>query len=136
MLISGEKMLVSDELKRCVTWFIFFMDLLWVRHNSAKFHYCKICVIDFKEWETFLLPHNLWAATKRLILNKVKRLLQIKTNMTFFSQTYKEFLHCFHSFCSQMDFPVDKRRIFWIKQAFTVWWAEVRSNSLHGDFKV
>ena len=27
LLISGEKMLMSAEIKRCVTWFIYFLEL-------------------------------------------------------------------------------------------------------------
>ena len=42
-------MLMSAELKRCVTWFIYFLDLLWLRYNCAKFHHCRICVTDFRE---------------------------------------------------------------------------------------
>ena len=41
-------MLMSAELKGCVTWFIYFLDLLWVRYNCAKFHHCRICVTDFR----------------------------------------------------------------------------------------
>ena len=53
-------MLMSAELKGCVTWFIYFLDLLWVRYNCAKFHRCRICVTDFKERGGFLpLPLEL-----------------------------------------------------------------------------
>ena len=37
MVIFGEKMLISAELKGCVIWFIYFLVLLWVRYNCAKF---------------------------------------------------------------------------------------------------
>ena len=47
LLISGDKMLMSAELRVCVTWFIYFLDLLCVRYNCAKFHHCRICVTDF-----------------------------------------------------------------------------------------
>ena len=50
-------MLMSAELKGCVTWFICFLDLLWVRYNCAKFHQCRC-------------PHP-WAAPKKPILNRV-----------------------------------------------------------------
>ena len=30
-------MLISAKLKGCVTWFIYFLDLVWVRYNCAKF---------------------------------------------------------------------------------------------------
>ena len=39
-LISGEKMLMSSELRQYVSWFIYFFDLL---------DYCRICVTDFRE---------------------------------------------------------------------------------------
>ena len=50
------KMLMSAKLKECVTWFIYFVDLLQVRYNSAKFHHCRICVTDFREVGAFLAP--------------------------------------------------------------------------------
>ena len=34
----------------------YFLDLLWVRYNCAKFDHCRICVTDFKEGGTFLPP--------------------------------------------------------------------------------
>ena len=37
LLISGEKMLMPAELKGCVTWFIYFLDYLWVRYNYTNF---------------------------------------------------------------------------------------------------
>ena len=51
-----KKMLMPAELKGFVTWFIYFLDLLWLRYNCAKFHHCKICVPDFMEGESFC-PH-------------------------------------------------------------------------------
>ena len=42
-------MLMSAELKGCVTWFIHFLDLPYVRYNCAKFHRYRICVVDFRE---------------------------------------------------------------------------------------
>ena len=49
LLISGEKKLMSAELKDCVTGFIYFLDLPLVRSNCAKFHHCRICVADFRD---------------------------------------------------------------------------------------
>ena len=73
MLNSGEKMLMSAELKGCVTWFTYLLDLLWVRYNCAKFHHCRICVTDFREGGPFCPPSpHPWAAPKRPILNRVK----------------------------------------------------------------
>ena len=46
---SRKKMMMSTELKRFVTWFIYFLDLLSVRHNCATFYHCRICVTDFRE---------------------------------------------------------------------------------------
>ena len=31
-----------------------FLDLLWLRYNCAKFHHCRIFVIDFREERAFL----------------------------------------------------------------------------------
>ena len=36
----------------------YFLDLLLVRYNYAKFHHCRICVADFREGEgAFWPPH-------------------------------------------------------------------------------
>ena len=61
---------MSAELKKCVTWFIYFLDLLWVWYDCAKFHHCRICVTDFSERGPFWPPHP-WAAAKKPILNRV-----------------------------------------------------------------
>ena len=37
-------MLMSAELKGCVTRFIYFLDLFYVRYKCAKFHHCRQCV--------------------------------------------------------------------------------------------
>ena len=67
------KMLKSAELKGRVTWFMYFLDLLYVRYNCAKFHQFRICVRHFREGELFCpRPHHLWAAPKKPILNRVK----------------------------------------------------------------
>ena len=50
---------------------LYFMDLLYVRYNWAKFHHCRICVTDFKEEVLSTLSHPL-AALKRPILNSIK----------------------------------------------------------------
>ena len=49
-------MLMPAELKGCVTWFMYFLDLLWVRYKCANFHHCRICMADFRERGAFLLP--------------------------------------------------------------------------------
>ena len=51
-----KKILMSAKLKRCVTWFIYFLDPFWVRYNWAKFHHCRICVTDFRERRLFAPP--------------------------------------------------------------------------------
>ena len=71
VLMSGEKMLMSAELQRCVTWFIYFLDFHWVRYNCAIF-------VGYM-WQilgrgAFLPPppRHPWAAPKKPILNRVK----------------------------------------------------------------
>ena len=49
----------------------YFLDLLLVRYNCAKFHQCRICVTDFRDGGLFGLPHT-WEAPKMPILNRVK----------------------------------------------------------------
>ena len=71
LLISGEKTLMSAEFKEYVTWFIHFLDLPYVRYNCAKFHHCRICVVDFREDGPKRPPHP-WVASKKPILNRVK----------------------------------------------------------------
>ena len=74
MVISGEKILMSAELKGCVTWFLYF----WIlRSNYVKSHHCRMCVSDFREDGPFCRPDS-----KRPILNRV-------TNAGFFSQLLK-----------------------------------------------
>ena len=84
MLNFGEKMLMSAELKGCVTWFMHFLGLLWVRYNGAKFHQCKICVTDFREWRPFWSPPHSWAAPKRPILNRVNNIIIPNNNVSAF----------------------------------------------------
>ena len=47
LLISGKKILMPGEINGCVTRFIYFLDVLWVRYNCAKFHHCRICVTNY-----------------------------------------------------------------------------------------
>ena len=49
-------MLMSAELKGCVTWFIYFLDLLLARYICARLHHCRICVTDFREGGLFAPP--------------------------------------------------------------------------------
>ena len=48
LLVSGEKMLMLPELKRCVTWVICFLIFLQVRQTCTRCHPCGICLIDFR----------------------------------------------------------------------------------------
>ena len=67
-------MLMSAELEGCVTWFMYFVDLLYLRYKCDKFHNCRIFVNDCREGIIFRPPPPLhpWAAPKRPILNRVK----------------------------------------------------------------
>ena len=67
-------MLMSAELNGCVTWFIYFVDLLWIRYDCTKFHHCGICATDFMEGGPFCPPPpHPWAALKKPILNSVDK---------------------------------------------------------------
>ena len=46
----------ASRTQGCVAWFTYFLDLLWVRYNCAKFHYCRIYVTDFREGGPFCTP--------------------------------------------------------------------------------
>ena len=93
-------MLMSAELKGCVTWFIYFLDLLWLRYNCAKFHHCRICVTDFvppireqlqkspswiglnHQWKViqkFFKCWNIWTIKTRLRRSTGKMWLQSET---------------------------------------------------------
>ena len=66
----------------CVAWFTYFLDLLWVRYNCAKFHYCRIYVTDFREGGPFCTPPPTpypWAAPKKPILSRVKATCHINS---------------------------------------------------------
>ena len=74
---------MSAEVRGCVTWFIYFLDLLYVRYNCAKFHHW-ICLTDFSEG-SFCCPPLLhpWAPPKMPILNKVKVACVVNTKFFF-----------------------------------------------------
>ena len=87
-------MLMSAELKECVTWFIYFSYLVWIRQNCAKFYHCRICVTVFREVGLFGPPpppphHHLRAAPKKPILKKVKGLLSYMLKIYDFSNFTK-----------------------------------------------
>ena len=66
-------MLISAELKGCVTLFLHISNLLKVKYNCAKFHHFRICLTDFNErFSQILFCHSHpWAALKRSMLNRV-----------------------------------------------------------------
>ena len=69
-LISCEKMLMSTELKECITLFIHFLDLLQARYNCAKLHHCTISVTDFRKG-FFFGPPICEQSPKKPIQNRV-----------------------------------------------------------------
>ena len=96
-----EKTLMSAKLKGCVTSFVYFLSLLLVRYNCAKFHHFRICVTYFRENRAFLPSpiceqpqnHPSWIEWKPFFLH-VKS--YIKNNLDFLSkcarENYKEIL--------------------------------------------
>ena len=74
-------MLMSAELKGCVTWFICFLDLLYVRYSCVKFYHCRICMTDFRD----LPPPPSVSTPKRSILNRVRNFIQL-----FLPSVYKD----------------------------------------------
>ena len=63
-------MLMSAELKACVTWFIYFLDLLYVRYNCAKSHHCRICVTTMSTNHKGLSWVGLGAYSRSIMLQK------------------------------------------------------------------
>ena len=61
-------MLISVELRGCVTWFIYFLDLLWVSF---------VIVGYVRQILGPLLPPHPWAAPKKPILYRVKDLVTL-----------------------------------------------------------
>ena len=113
LLISGEKMLMSAELKVCVTWFIYFLDLLWVRYNCF--------IIVGYVWQILWRgsPHP-WAAPKKPILNRVKDFFskydQIRRKLWIWSYLLKKSLmenFVFSAVCHTESVHLF-RRILWI----------------------
>ena len=69
LLIFGEKILSGELVSRNLH---IFLDFLWVMHNCAKCHQCRIYKTYLREGSLYGLP-NPWAALKkRPIVNKVK----------------------------------------------------------------
>ena len=124
MLISGEKMLMSTELKKCIMWFIYFLDLRWVRYNCAKFHHFRICVKNFREGGLFAPPPHPWAAPKKPILNRINlwfnALFKFFMFITYCSLSYK-FATSFSNF-SHFGFSGKKGESFWRLFKFSGYW--------------
>ena len=76
-------MLMAAELKGCVTWFIYFLDLLWVRYSCARFDHCRICVTDFREVGAKKVPPHLGTSQKKPILNRFKLHMMIAWNNVY-----------------------------------------------------
>ena len=72
LLISSEQMLMSAELKGCIALFIHFLNLPSVNYNCAKFHHCRTCVTDFREWGPKSTPPTFVGSPERALLNRVK----------------------------------------------------------------
>ena len=89
-------MLMLAELKGCVTWFIYFLDLVWLRYNCAKFHHCRICVPDLMEGRAFLPPPHPWAAPKKPILNRVKIVQKLFLTLLLFDKYFFKYLFDFY----------------------------------------
>ena len=104
-------MLMSAELMGCVTWFIYFLDLLYVWYNCVKFHHCRICVTDVRTGRPSCTP-DLWAARKRPILNRAKdTLMQIFQCTDIIVLTYKIWRRFQISTASSFwDFPYFEKR--------------------------
>ena len=81
---------------------MYFLDLLYVRYNCAKFHQCRICVTDFREGGPFCPSPHPWAAPKKPILNRVKSAFQTfeKNNPSLSKPTLKYLVY---------------RQVFWVK---------------------
>ena len=51
---------IRNYVPRCNLYFLsrdsYFLDLLWVRYNCARFHHCRICVTDFTKGAFFGPP--------------------------------------------------------------------------------
>ena len=63
------------EIKACVTWFLYFLHLLQIRYNCAKFHHCRMCEADFREVDLF--AHSIHEQSKKDHLNSCLKVLII-----------------------------------------------------------
>ena len=78
--------------KGFVTWFIYFLDLLWVRYNCDKFHHCRTRVTDFLDGDSFCSPPSILKMKteemkKLKIIPTTIRLRKVQLPITRFSPT-------------------------------------------------
>ena len=85
MLVSGEKLLMSAELKGCVTWFIHFLNLLYVRYNCAKFDHCRLYMTDCREegWVWPPIREQPQKSSSWIKLSKFERINPFQSNVRF-----------------------------------------------------
>ena len=102
MLDSGEKMVILEEVRVCITWFIYFLDLLWVRYNCAKFHNSRICVTDFRDGGLFVpsireQPQKCpsWIGLSKVYLQYLLALNPKKTGLTKNASSKERVKLCF-----------------------------------------
>ena len=116
-------MLLSAELKRCVTWFINSLDLLLVRYNCGKFHNCKTRVTDFREGVPFSPPPDLWAAQKRSIWTGLRSAFSMWVSLTTFAKHLT--LDVWHGFEYVSAPRGQKKKISFISPV--IWWSKYLS---------
>ena len=110
LLISSEKMVMSPEIKGCVTWFIYFLDLLWVRYNCAKFHHCRICATYFRERGYFCPSTPPFLPTIRQQPRKIPSWIGLKSSSKKESKDWK-IIFSFHYFPLQHKLMKKVRKI-------------------------
>ena len=95
LLIPGEKLLMSVEIKMCVMWFIYSLNLFYVRYSCAKLHRCRICVTDFRERRDFCHPSpppNSWRDPNKSFLKGVN--VNPSSSSGFFTYLFGLILIC------------------------------------------
>ena len=106
------KMLMSAELKGCVTWAIYFFS-----HNCAKFHHYKVCVTDFREREPFWAPirehfqkRSSWIGLRPNEICFHEFSVEIFWKLFYLNFLWLNFLSCLHYSISQTT----NRMIGWL----------------------
>ena len=118
-------MLISAELKGCVTWLIYFLNRPCVRYEGAKFDHCRICVTDFKEGQPLCPPpFHPWAAPKKPTLNRVKN-----AYLPFLiDKVIKRYLD--YNFCSNQTKLKDKSDVHYFKLPYIATFSHHIKNKL------